>query len=99
MSSSPTKLFKLDAIGQARVWNYEKPTLVKESRYTDKLPTNSSETFSHMFYDNYPALKNLDMQNVVFKGELIFVRKNNFLTLLQATRELILPQIFGYSKF
>jgi hypothetical protein len=75
MSSSSSPLFKLDAIGQARVWNYEKPTLVKESRYTDKLPTNSSETFSNMFYAKYPMLESLDMKNIIFKGNLIFSRK------------------------
>lgn len=65
------EIFKLDSIASVRTWDYSLPTLVKEGRFTARMPWTTSTIFTNEFFRKFPLFKNIDLSNIAIYGGFV----------------------------
>ena len=65
------QLFGLSSISPVRNWDYTLPTLTEAGRFTDRVGWNEDRHFSEQFYEKYPILKHINLDNIALAGGAI----------------------------
>lgn len=95
-ASVDDQLFKLEHIFPARTWDYSLPTLVKDGRFTARLPWTSSESFTTDLMKRFPIFKELDMSHIAIVGgftlDILLGKSPNDIDLFVVTEQSLSPK-------